>query len=267
MGRGRPGRLLVGTSGFAYADWSPLFYSPGTKASGLLGEYATRLPACELNNTYYQQPREPKVRAWLEATPADFRFVVKAQRGGTFRALSADPVAALEWLTPPFRLFGDRLGSVLFRIPDQMTRDDDRLGRILDAWPADLPLTIECQNPSWRVDEVLDRLRAAGAAWCTTELDSDAEPPPIDVTAPWLYLRLRRSEYDQAGLAAWAARLSPFLAAGHDAYVFFRHDADGQSALRAVRFRELVETRLRLEERDQPVRAGFRPTGDQGEPG
>ena len=32
-----------------------------------------------------------KVAAWVAATPADFRFSVKAQRGGSFRSLQVDP--------------------------------------------------------------------------------------------------------------------------------------------------------------------------------
>ena len=43
-----------------------------------------------------------------------------------------------------------------------------------------------------------------------------------------------------AELAAWAARLEPFLAAGDDAFVFFRHDEAGRGAELAVAFREVV---------------------------
>ena len=81
------GRLLVGTSGFAYPDWAPRFYPAGAKADALLPFYGTRFAAVELNNTFYQQPTEAKVRAWLAATPTNFRFSVKAQRGGSMRAL------------------------------------------------------------------------------------------------------------------------------------------------------------------------------------
>jgi uncharacterized protein YecE (DUF72 family) len=238
------GCLYVGTSGFAYPGWVPKFYPPGTRGDALLRHYAGRLPACELNNTFYQQPSEARIGAWLAATPPDFRFAVKAQRGGSIRSLVADPAASIAWLTPPYRHFGDRLGSVLFRIPGDIPRNDDRLARLLDAWPGDLPLTVECQDPSWHVDEVLDLLRAAGAAWCTTELDENAEPPPVHVTGRQLYLRLRRTAYEPEHLAAWAARLVPFLAAGHDVFVFFRHDEDGVSALRALELRALVGRQL-----------------------
>jgi uncharacterized protein YecE (DUF72 family) len=236
----RPGRLLVGTSGFAYPAWAPLFYPAGTRGDALLPHYATRFPACELNNTFYQQPSEDKIRSWLAATPEDFRFVVKAQRGGSLRALFADPAASLAWLTAPYRHFGERLGSVLFRIPSNVQRDDQKLAAMLLAWPRDMPLTIEAQHASWVVDETFDLLRAAGAGWCVTDLD-DVETPAIRLIAPWLYLRLRRSSYDEGELEAWAARLVPFLDAGHDAFVFLRHDEDGTSALRALTLARKVE--------------------------
>ena len=86
-----PGRLYVGTSGFAYPGWIPRFYPTGLRASGFLAHYASRLPAVELNNTYYASPTATKVAAWVDATPDHFRFAVKAQRGGSFRALQADP--------------------------------------------------------------------------------------------------------------------------------------------------------------------------------
>ena len=223
-----PGRLYAGTSGFAYPGWAPRFYPRGLHAKGFLPHYAGSLPAVELNNTYYASPKPDKVAAWLAATPADFRFSVKAQRGGSFRALQVDPTASVPWLTGPYRAFGERLGTVLFRVPDGMRRDDDKLGAMLAAWPADLPLTMEFQDPSWHVDETFAALASKGAALCATELPEDAEPPIIRRTGPFLYLRLRRNDYTDAEIDAWAARLEPFLAAGDDVYAFFRHDEVGR---------------------------------------
>ncbi len=80
----------IGTSGFAYPGWVPRFYPAGSKAGDLLRRYAERLTAVELNNTFYQQPSAAKVAAWLAATPPAFRFSVKAQRGGSWRAMAPD---------------------------------------------------------------------------------------------------------------------------------------------------------------------------------
>jgi uncharacterized protein YecE (DUF72 family) len=239
-----PGRLRVGTSGFAYAGWEPRFYPADLPAARRLEFYAARLTAVELNNTFYRQPSPAAVATWLAATPADFRFAIKAQRGSSYRALVVDPAASVPWLTGPYRAFGERLGTVLFRVPEGVTRDDARLAALLATWPRDLPLAIEFQAPSWHVDETFEALTEAGAALCTTELPEDADPPTIRRTGRFLYLRLRRHDYGPAELGAWASRLEPFLAAGDDAFVFFRHDEAGRGPELARALVEAVAERL-----------------------
>jgi uncharacterized protein YecE (DUF72 family) len=235
-----PGHLYTGTSGFAYPEWAPRFYPANTRGARLLHEYAERLTAVELNNTFYRHPRQAQIEVWLTATPVDFRFSAIAQRGGSMRALRQDTEGTLAWLTAPYRLFGERLGTVLIRIADRMQRDDDALARLLDAWPADLPLAVELRHPSWEDDGVHGLLRSHGAVLSTTDLDSNPGPPDIRRTGRFLYLRLRRQSYSDAALEAWAARLAPFLEDGIDVFVFFRHDATGESALRAERLAEIA---------------------------
>lgn len=255
----RPGRLLAGTSGFAYPGWVPRFYPQGTRPSAFLRAYGERLRALELNATFRRRPTASAIAGWLGSTPPDFRFAVKAQRGSAFRALSGAPADGIAWLCEPLAHFGNRLGAVLFRVPAEVRRDgpwvdrdpaaaDARLGAFLDAWPRDIPLVVELQDSSWHVDETFAALRRAGAVLCTTELppegdegalgsasggagaaDAAADPPFIRKTGPFLYLRLRRHDYGPAELDTWAARVEPFLAAGDDVYVFFRHDATGRA--------------------------------------
>jgi len=232
------GTLRVGTSGFSYPAWAPAFYPPGLRAEDLLRAYAERLSACELNNTFYRAPTEQAIQGWLARTPDSFRFAVKAQRGGSFRALLGDDQPeSVGWLTRPLDGFGSRLGSVLYRIPGEVARTDERherLTRLLELWPERFPLTMEFQDPTWQVDETFALLRAHGAVLCTTDLDELDEPPILRVTGQFLYLRLRRTTYSDIDLDAWAARISPFLDAGLDAYVFFRHDETGISPGRAI---------------------------------
>jgi uncharacterized protein YecE (DUF72 family) len=182
-----------------------------------------------------------RIRAWRDAVPASFRFVVKAQRGAGIRALYGDPGASVPWLTESLPEFGERLGAVLFRVPGEVQRNDDRLGALLAAWPRTIPLVVEAQHPSWQADETFDALRGAAAVLCTTDLDEQGDQPDIRRTGPFLYLRLRRTTYDEEGLDAWARRLVPFLDDGMDAFVLFRHDGDGVSALRAEGFAARVE--------------------------
>ena len=231
---GERGTLYAGTSGFAYADWAPLFYPAGTRSTELLPAYAQRLNAVELNNTFYQHPKQDRITAWLAATPADFRFSVKAQRGGSMRAFGEAAAETVGWLTAPYRLFGDRLGAVLFRVNENVHRDETKLRSMLEAWPEDIPLVAEFQHPSWHDDEVFELLRAHGATLCGTDLD-DRDPPDLRLTGRFVYLRLRRTSYTDDELARWSDRLAAFLDAGTDCYVFLRHDEHGDSALRAER--------------------------------
>ncbi len=237
------GRLYAGTSGFAYPGWSPAFYPPGLKADRYLEFYARSFPACELNNTFYQRPTAARVASWLAATPPEFRFSVKGQRGATMRALLIDAPGSVEWLLESLRPFGERLGTVLFRVPENVTRNDERLAALLEAWPPDVPLTMEFQHDSWLVDEVIDPLRRRNVALCATDLDELPEPPTIRLTAGFLYLRLRRTTYEPADIEAWAGRIAPFLEAGHDVFAFFKHDEHGGATRLALDLQRLVGSR------------------------
>jgi uncharacterized protein YecE (DUF72 family) len=191
----------------------------------------------------------------VRATPPEFRFAVKAQRGSAVRALWGSPEESVRWLTEPLPEFGERLGALLFRVPAEIRRDgpwvsgdpavaDARLAALLAAWPREIPLVVELQDRSWHVDETFAALRATGATLCTTELPpegdegaeagdggpgTESEPPMIRRTGSFLYLRLRRHDYDAAELDAWAGRIEPFLSSGDDVYVFFRHDPVGRA--------------------------------------
>lgn len=198
----------------------------------MLAFYATRLRAVELNATFRARPTASAIAGWVAATPPDFRFIVKAQRGAALRAMGATPEESVAWQLEPLPGFGERLGGVLFRVPEEVQRhgseSDARLARVLAAWPQGIRLVVELQHPSWQVDETFDALRSAGAVLCATELPEDPEPPIVRLTGSALYLRLRRHDYSAAEIDAWAARISPFLEAGNDVYAFFRHDDVGR---------------------------------------
>lgn len=114
------------------------------------------------------------------------------------------------------------------------------MAAFLAAWPRDLPLAVECQDPAWLVDETFEAFTEAGAALVATELPDDVEPPTLRRTGSFLYLRLRRHDYNPDELAVWAARLEPFLASGMDAFVFFRHDEVGRGPELALALTEAL---------------------------
>ena len=113
-----------------------------------------------------------------------------------------------------------RLGPVLFQTPPHLPRNDERLEAFLQALPADLTAVFEFRNDSWFDEEVYGLLRASGAGLVLSETD-DNELPDV-VTAPILYLRLRKSAYDDAELASWASRME---ATGADeVWAYLKHE-------------------------------------------
>jgi uncharacterized protein YecE (DUF72 family) len=158
---------------------------------------------------------------------------------------------SVAWLTEPLGGFGERLGAVLFRVPAEIRRggpifggdplvSEEHLRGGSAAWPGLIPLVVELQDPSWHVDETFAALREVGATLCATELPEHDMPPTIRRTGDRLYLRLRREDYTSADVAAWAARIRPFLDAGDDVYAFFRHDPIGRAAELALELREQI---------------------------
>lgn len=77
--RRRPVR--VGLSGWNYAHWRDgVFYPLRLPASRRLEFYAARFDTVEVNSTFYRLPRVDAVARWVEQTPEDFLFAVKASR-------------------------------------------------------------------------------------------------------------------------------------------------------------------------------------------
>jgi len=230
---GERGRLYVGTSGFSYPGWVPKFYVPGKASRKLLAAYAGRLPAVELHNTFFRRPNEQQIEKWLRETTPEFRFCPKAQRSTSWRAWAeADPTASIRWLTDALEGFGERLGCVLLSLRASVEWDDEALERLLSAWPDDVPLALELLHLSWLSAEVRERASGHGVTLVATDLEGRDEPALHD-GGGFTYLRLRREVYAAGDIERWAGRLEPILAGGQDAFVFFRHDDDGQMALNA----------------------------------
>jgi uncharacterized protein YecE (DUF72 family) len=223
-------RLWVGTSGFSYSPWRGSFYPEKLRAPDMLAFYAQQLPAVEINNTFYRMPSPPLLEHWASATPTDFVFALKASRRITHELRLRDAESAVERFAGAAASLGNKLGPVLFQLPPWLHKDLERLEAFLNLLAEKaqgLRAAFEFRHASWFSDDVYAALHAAGAALCIAE--ADKLETPLQATAPWGYLRLRREDYTAPMLDAWARRIAgqPW----NDVYVFVKHETAEAPAL------------------------------------
>jgi uncharacterized protein YecE (DUF72 family) len=217
-------QTLVGTSGYSYAPWKGSFYPQKLPAAQMLGYYAQRLSTVEINNTFYRMPTVETLRKWGADTPTEFRFALKSPRRITHEKRLVGAGEDVSWLFKAGAELGDKLGPVLFQLPPFFRKDTAKLDAFLAELPATARAAFEFRHESWFGPDVYEVLRARGAALCIAEAEDLATP--LEATAPWGYLRLRRQDYTEADVVAWAGRIR---AQGlESAYVFFKHEDQGQ---------------------------------------
>jgi uncharacterized protein YecE (DUF72 family) len=229
-------RVLPGTSGFSYKEWKGSFYPEDLPDSEMLRFYSSRLPAVEINNTFYRMPRASLLESWAEQVPDGFSFALKASQQITHRKRLKDAGESVLYFLQVATTLGDRLGPVLFQLPPNLKKDLPRLKDFLAGLPRSFRAAFEFRHASWFDDEVFGALSEAGAALCWAEDEELATPHQS--TAGWGYLRLRRQDYGEEEVRAWADRIlgQPWS----DAYVFFKHEDEGTGPRLAAKLREIL---------------------------
>ncbi|HMF43225.1 MAG TPA: DUF72 domain-containing protein, partial [Polyangia bacterium] len=178
---------------------------------------------------------------WAAETPASFRFALKSPRQITHMRKLVDVGDAVARLAETAGALGDRLGPILFQLPPFLRKDLGVLEAFLATVAASSTVTalraaLEFRHASWLSDDVYEVLKRHGAALCVA--DSEDFATPLEATAGWGYLRLRRQDYDEAALRGWADRLK--AQSWDDAYVFFKHEDEGAGPALARTFRSMM---------------------------
>jgi uncharacterized protein YecE (DUF72 family) len=225
--------LYAGTSGFAYAAWKPGFYPAKLPAKQFLNHYAGRLNCVEINYTFRRLPSAATLEAWVEATRPGFVFAVKANMRIThiLRLKNAEQATELFFkMIDPLRT-SRRLGPVLFQLPPAMKCDLALLESYLALLPEGIRYAFEFRHTSWLVDQVYEALRKRNISLCVAESEK-LEVPEV-ITADFVYYRLRKPDYTEQDVDAFAARSLELLAAGRDLYLMFKHEETPEGALNA----------------------------------
>ncbi len=229
-----PAKVYIGTSGWAYKVWQPAFYPPKLAQSKYLQHYATRLNTVEVNYTFRHLLTEKTINKWLQQTPENFKFVVKANQRITHikRLKDVDDVlGAFVSSVSPLERSG-RLGPILFQLPPNLKASPEVLEAFLGKLPKAMRPAFEFRHESWLADEISDILRRHEATLCVAESDEFITTEVY--TGPFVYYRFRRSDYSVDDRQKLAERVAAAASQGKEVFAFFKHEERPESPLWAV---------------------------------
>ena len=241
-----PPEVRIGCSGWNYAHWRELVYPKGLPPTRWLEHYATLFDTVEVNSTFYRLPKRDAVARWVEQTPDDFLFTVKASRYLTHikRLTDLGPGAErfYERIEPLLR--SPKMGPVLWQLPGNFRRDDERLAAALGKLPPGRHC-FEFRHASWFVPEVYELLRSHGAALV---IGDHPERPfqTHELTAAWTFVRFhyghrgRNGNYSERELEEWAQRIEDWRAR-IDVYAYFNNDWLGYAVKNGIWLRKKLE--------------------------
>jgi len=148
-------KIYAGTSGYSYKEWKGFFYPEKMKPEEMLSFYATKLPAVEINNTFYRLPKRELIDLWSSQVPPEFKFVIKASQKITHMRRLKGADDETNYLFDVVSSLEKKLGVVFFQLPPNFKKDIERLGTFLDSLPKKPPVAFEFQS------SVAGALRAA----------------------------------------------------------------------------------------------------------
>jgi len=217
--------IWTGTSGYNYPEWKGSFYPADLSDKKMLGFYATRLAAVEINNTFYRMPKTELVAGWAAQVTDEFKFVLKAPQRITHRERLEGSEESLSAFLGAARVLGPKLGAVMFQLPPFFKKDVPKLAAFLALLPEDVRAAFEFRHPTWFSDDVYEALRAKNVALVGGDADEAEKSPPLVATANFGYLRLRAPQYSDEGLSRWAGDIAkqPWGAV----FAFLKHEVLG----------------------------------------
>jgi uncharacterized protein YecE (DUF72 family) len=120
MNAGLPAEVRVGCAGWSLPR-SAHEHFPLTGSH--LERYAARLPAVEINSSFYRPHRHATYARWAASVPATFRFSVKIPKSITHENVLKDPEEKLDSFLAGVAGLGEKLGCLLVQLPPSLAFD------------------------------------------------------------------------------------------------------------------------------------------------
>ena len=223
--------IRIGCSGWNYQSWrGGEFYPKGCPPSRWLEHYSRVFDTVEVNSTFYRLASQKAVAHWIEQTPPDFVFALKASRYLTHIKRLGDldqGIARYYERIEPLTKTPQKLGPIVWQLPPNFQRDEDRLEAALAALPEGRHC-FEFRHKSWFTEDVYALLRAYGVALVIGDRKG-LDFQTYEMTADWTLVRFhhgrrgRRGNYSESELEEWAQRFEDW-SRRVEIYAYFNND-------------------------------------------
>jgi uncharacterized protein YecE (DUF72 family) len=237
--------VRIGCSGWNYPHWRERVYPKGLPTRRWLERYATLFDTVEVNSTFYRLPRREAVAAWVEESPPGFLFAVKASRFLTHMKRLTDLDRGVERFYERIEPLVDspKMGPVLWQLPENFHRNDERLARALAKLPPGRHC-FEFRHESWFAGDVYALLREHAAALVVG--DHPARPfQTHELTADWTFVRFhhgsrgRNGNYSDRELETWQRRIAQWRR--HiEVFAYFNNDWEGYAVRNGLKLARLL---------------------------
>jgi len=234
--------IRIGTSGWHYAHWGGRFYPEELAKSRWFEHYAGHFNTVEINNTFYQLPREVSVKRWHTQAPADFVYTVKASRYITHIKRLKEAGEPLETFFKRMNLLKGKLGLVLYQLPPSLHQDLNLLRDFVKLLPNKPNSVFEFRHKSWYCEDIFRFLDKSGCSFCVHDM-AGVETPKV-VTGGIVYIRLHgptgryAGNYSKVSLRNWAGWIKDNIENVRGVYVYFNNDTNAYAVKNAKMLKE-----------------------------
>jgi uncharacterized protein YecE (DUF72 family) len=232
-------RVRVGTAG-----WS----IPGQQAGEFpaigshLERYARRLPAVEINSSFYRPHRPRTYERWARSVPDTFQFAAKLPKEITHARRLIDAAQPLEQFLSEVGSLDGKLGPLLVQLPPSLSFAESVASAFFGALRYRFAGQVVCEprHPTWftdGVDALLSRFEVARVAADPARVPRAAEPGGWPGLA---YHRLHgspqmyHSAYGPEYLDALAEQLTDIAARAGAVWCIFDNTAHGEATRDAL---------------------------------
>lgn len=221
--------IYIGTSGFSYPEWKGIFYPDDLSSKEYLRFYARHFTTTEINNTFYRSPSESTASGWCESVSEDFRFALKLNQKITHKKRLRGVEEEMTWFLKGAHALGSRLGTVLVQLPPYFRKDTAVFSDFVEQYSGSARLAFEFRHDSWFSEDILELLRRHEASLAVVE--SDERKAVREITAPFVYVRLRKSAYGEQEMEQWSSWIRSLQG---EIFVYLKHDQEAPALARQL---------------------------------